>query len=49
MAAARILFLCTGNHDRSRFAEIVFNTRASAHGVSHLAFSRGLVLLRGDA
>lgn len=42
MRADQILFLCTGNYYRSRFAEIVFNTRAPEHGVERRAFSRGL-------
>jgi protein-tyrosine phosphatase len=37
-----ILFLCTGNYYRSRYAEEVFNFRAAAEGLSWRAFSRGL-------
>jgi len=38
----RVLFLCTGNFYRSRFAEAVFNHRATALGLPWSAFSRGL-------
>lgn len=37
-----ILFLCTGNYYRSRFAEEYFNNRASAMGLVWRATSRGL-------
>ncbi|NPV08323.1 MAG: low molecular weight phosphatase family protein [Anaerolineae bacterium] len=37
-----ILFICTGNFYRSRFAEAVFNHRARALGLPQRAFSRGL-------
>jgi len=40
----RILFLCTGNYYRSRFAEIFFNWLARTRGVSWTAESRGLAL-----
>lgn len=40
--AARILFLCTGNYYRSRFAEILFNHLAQTAGVPHRADSAGL-------
>jgi protein-tyrosine phosphatase len=40
----RLLFLCTGNYYRSRFAEILFNARATICGSPWLAFSRGLAL-----
>jgi len=42
-----ILFLCTGNHYRSRFAEILFNFVAGRMGLPWKAFSRGLALERG--
>jgi len=42
-----ILFLCTGNHYRSRFAEILFNSVAGRMGLPWKAFSRGLALERG--
>jgi protein-tyrosine phosphatase len=38
----RILFLCTGNYYRSRYAEEVFNFRARAESLAWRAFSRGL-------
>jgi protein-tyrosine phosphatase len=38
----QILFLCTGNYYRSRYAEEVFNFRARVEGLSWRAFSRGL-------
>jgi protein-tyrosine phosphatase len=38
----RILFLCTGNYYRSRFAEILFNHLASQSGLNWRADSRGL-------
>ncbi len=40
----RILFLCTGNYYRSRFAEIYFNWQASQRGLNWTADSRGLLL-----
>ncbi len=39
-----MLFLCTGNYYRSRFAEIVFNYSARRRGLSWQADSRGLEL-----
>jgi protein-tyrosine phosphatase len=42
-----VLFLCTGNYYRSRFAEIVFDSIASKMGLSWRAVSRGLALERG--
>ncbi len=51
MAAARpaktVLFLCTGNYYRSRFAEIVFNATAEKMGLPWRATSAGLALERG--
>lgn len=38
-----ILFLCSGNFYRSRFAELVFNARARAAGISWVATSAGLL------
>ena len=38
----RVLFLCTGNYYRSRFAEIVFNHLATAKGLEWAADSCGL-------
>jgi protein-tyrosine phosphatase len=40
----RILFLCTGNFYRSRFAEIYFNWQAKQRGLHWTAESRGLAL-----
>jgi protein-tyrosine phosphatase len=42
-----VLFLCTGNYYRSRFAEILFNSVADKVGLSWRAFSKGLALERG--
>jgi len=38
----KILFLCTGNYYRSRFAEEYFNHLARVKGLKWQAFSRGL-------
>ena len=38
----RLLFLCTGNYYRSRFAEILFNSLAPGCGLDWRADSRGL-------
>jgi protein-tyrosine phosphatase len=40
----RLLFLCTGNYYRSRFAEILFNALAAQHQLPWRADSRGLAL-----
>ncbi|MCI0335875.1 MAG: low molecular weight phosphatase family protein [Planctomycetes bacterium] len=40
----RVLFLCSGNYYRSRFAEIFFNWNAEQHGLPWRAESRGLAL-----
>src|SRR2546421_5013768 len=42
-----VLFLCTGNYYRSRFAEILFNSVAGKMGLPWQAVSRGLALERG--
>jgi protein-tyrosine phosphatase len=42
-----VLFLCTGNYYRSRFAEILFNSVARRMGLPWKAASRGLALERG--
>lgn len=39
---ANLLFICTGNYYRSRFAEAVFNYHASARDLPWRAISRGL-------
>ncbi len=41
---SRVLFICTGNYYRSRFAEAVFNHLAEARGLPWRAFSRGLAI-----
>jgi protein-tyrosine phosphatase len=42
-----VLFLCTGNYYRSRYAEILFNSLAGKMGLPWKATSRGLALERG--
>ncbi len=37
-----VLFLCTGNYYRSRFAEMYFNARAAQTGIKWRAVSRGI-------
>jgi protein-tyrosine phosphatase len=37
-----VLFLCTGNYYRSRYAEILFNSKAEEAGLAWRAVSRGL-------
>jgi protein-tyrosine phosphatase len=41
---SRVLFICTGNYYRSRFAEAVFNHHAEEHGLPWRAVSRGLAV-----
>ncbi len=43
---SQLLFLCSGNYYRSRFAEMLFNTHVRDKGVPWTAFSRGLVVDR---
>jgi protein-tyrosine phosphatase len=43
-----MLFLCTGNYYRSRFAELLFNHLAKQLGLDWQATSRGLALERGN-
>jgi protein-tyrosine phosphatase len=43
----RLLYLCTGNYYRSRFAELLFNVEARRRKLSWLAESRGIALDRG--
>ena len=45
-----VLFICTGNFYRSRFAEAVFNYHCSKNGIPWSAFSRGLAIhmVEGD-
>src|SRR6516165_2498856 len=42
-----VLFLCTGNYYRSRFAEVLFNSVADRMGLLWRVSSRGLALERG--
>lgn len=42
--AKRVLFLCTGNYYRSRFAEILFNALACQSELDWSADSRGLAI-----
>jgi protein-tyrosine phosphatase len=42
-----VLFLCTGNYYRSRFAEELFNHLAAEAGLGWEAASRGIALERG--
>jgi predicted translation initiation factor SUI1 len=42
-----VLFLCTGNYYRSRFAEVLFDSVAGKMGLPWRAASRGLALERG--
>src|SRR5436309_3642380 len=42
-----VLFLCTGNYYRSRFAEVLFNSVVGKMGLPWRASSRGLALERG--
>lgn len=42
MKLRHVLFLCTGNYYRSRFAEEIFNHRAKLSGLNWRASSRGL-------
>jgi low molecular weight protein-tyrosine phosphatase len=42
-----VLFLCTGNYYRSRFAEVLFNSVAGKMGLPWRASFRGLALERG--
>ena len=41
-ATKRVLFLCSGNYYRSRFAELLFNHLAAAKGIAYRADSAGL-------
>jgi protein-tyrosine-phosphatase len=47
MRKKRVLFLCTGNYYRSRYAEEVFNHLAVASDMNWEATSRALALERG--
>lgn len=41
---SEVLFICTGNYYRSRFAEAVFNHHAQRAKLAWRAFSRGLAI-----
>jgi protein-tyrosine phosphatase len=43
-----VLFLCSGNYYRSRFAELLFNARAESAGLLWRAVSRGFFLHGGN-
>lgn len=43
-----VLFICTGNFYRSRFAEAVFNHHAEHHAIAPRAVSRGLATFLVD-
>jgi protein-tyrosine phosphatase len=43
-ANQRVLFICTGNFYRSRFAEAIFNHNAEQRQIPWTAFSRGLAV-----
>lgn len=43
----KLLFLCTGNYYRSRFAEIYFNSLIAQYNINWYADSSGLALERG--
>lgn len=43
----KVLFLCTGNYYRSRFAEMLFNHLAVQADLPHRADSRALAIERG--
>jgi protein-tyrosine phosphatase len=47
VAISTVLFLCTGNYYRSRFAEEVFNHRAANASINWQAQSRALAIERG--
>ncbi|MEZ4659676.1 MAG: low molecular weight phosphatase family protein [Caldilineaceae bacterium] len=44
---AKVLFLCTGNYYRSRFAELLFSHLAAQQGAPWEADSRGLAIELG--
>ena len=48
MKRQTVLFLCSGNYYRSRFAEILFNHRAQQHDLPWRATSRGLAEVFGQ-
>ena len=48
MAMNKLLFLCTGNYYRSRFAEMYFRHLAVQHGLNWTVDSRGLRISLGN-
>ncbi len=48
MAMNNLLFLCTGNYYRSRFAEIYFRHLSIQHGLNWTVDSRGLRISSGN-
>ena len=48
MAQKDILFVCSGNYYRSRFAEALFNHEATRRNLPWRAFSRGLAIYLVD-
>jgi len=48
MVMNKILFLCTGNYYRSRFAEMYFRHLAVQHGLDSTVASRGLRISSGN-
>ncbi len=48
MATKKLLFLCTGNYYRSRFAEMYFRHLAVQHGLDWSVDSRGLRISSGN-
>lgn len=49
MSQKRVLFLCTGNYYRSRFAEELFNFKASKVNLPYLSDSAALAIETGTA
>lgn len=47
-ATQQVLFLCTGNYYRSRFAEVYFNWQSERRGLFWVAESRGLAINPGN-
>ena len=45
-SVSTVLFLCSGNYYRSRFAELLFNTQVQDESLPWQSFSRGLVVDR---
>ena len=47
LSMKEVLFLCTGNYYRSRFAETLFNVLVDKMSLSWAAYSRGIATERG--